>query len=175
MHWLPIVVICALTYVGQTILAPRIELAGARPDFLLILVVFFALSGSPRRGVLIGWGVGFFADLLSVERMGLLSLSYGLTALTLVSIREYLFQRGPITQVLVTLIFALAIRAGWTVYVRVLYGGSAGSPRELLITSLYTAVLAPVACGLLGRVAPVFGMPRRLSDASRSSLGFSHV
>ena len=175
MHWLPIVVICALAYVAQTLVAPRIELAGARPDFLLILVVFFGLSGPPRRGVLIGWGVGFFADLLSVERMGLLSLSYGLTAFTLVSAREFLFGRGPGTQFVVTLTYALMTHVAWAVYVQALYGGMGGSPRAWLTAALYTAALAPIACGLLGRIAPLFGLPRRRSDADRSTLSFSHV
>lgn len=175
MHWFPILLLAALTLAGQTIVAPRLEVQGARPDFLLPLVLFFGWNSPPHRAILFGWTLGFFADLMSVERMGLLSLTYGMTALLLTSLREYLFRSGLVMQFVVALVFGLLIRAGWTMYVQVLYGASAGTLRRTVLAATYTALITPIVFGMLGWCAPLFGSPRRSSDARRGTMSLSHV
>jgi len=173
MNWLPIMLLAALTLTAQTVLVPRCEFAGARPDLLLIIVVFFALNAPSRRAILVGWAIGFLADLMSVERMGLMSLTYATSALLLVSIRDSLFQRGPVAQVFVTLFLGLAIRAVWTAYVQVLYAASIGSMRTIVLSACFTAILAPIAIALLSRAAPLLGVSRGMGGSRR--LSFTHV
>lgn len=173
MHWLPILLLAALTLAAQTVLVPRCEIAAARPDLLLIVVVFFALHAPPRRAILVGWAIGFLADLMSIERMGLMSLTYAASALLLVSIRDSLFQRGSVAQFFVTLFLGLAIRAAWAVYVQVLYAASIGPLRTIVLSACFTAILAPFAIALLSRAAPLLGVPRRMSGSRRMS--FAHV
>lgn len=173
MHWLPILVLTALTLAAQTSVVPRCELTGARPDLLLIVVVFFALKAPPGRAILVGWALGFLADLMSIERMGLMSLTYAASGVLLVSIRDSLFQRGPVAQFVVTLTLGLTIRAAWAVYVQVLYAAPIGSLRTVLLSACCTAVLAPLAFGLLIPAAPLLGVSRGTGGSRRMS--FAHV
>ena len=64
----------------QSAIAPRLAIFGVRPDWILVLVVFFALHGRRRDAVIAGWSLGMCADLMSIERVGLLALSYALAA-----------------------------------------------------------------------------------------------
>lgn len=173
MHWLPIMLLAALTLAAQTVLVPRCELAGARPDLLLIVVVFFALNAPPRRAILVGWAIGFLADLMSIERMGLMSLTYATSALLLVSARDSIFQRGLVAQVFITLFLSLAIRAFWEVYVQVLYAASTGSPRTIVFSACFTAVLVPGGVAMLNPAARLLGAPRGTGGSRRMS--FVHV
>lgn len=173
MHWLPTLLLAALTLALQTAVVPRLQPAGARPDLLLIVVVFFALRAPPRRAILFGWMVGFLADLLSVERMGLLSLTYASIAFLLISLRDSLFERGPVAQFFVTLFSSLAVQACWSVYVRILYAASIGSLKSLFLSALLTAILAPLVIALLNRAAPIFGLGRSSHASGRMSL--AHV
>lgn len=178
MAWLPILVLTAFTLTLQTVLAPRIELLQARPDLLLLFAVFLGLYAPRHRAIVLGWFLGFSADLLTVERMGLLSLTYGLTVIALVSLREFLFQRRAVTHFLATLVAGLLIRTAWSVYAEVLYGLPSGGPLQGLKTvgfaAFYTAALAPFVHAVLLRGSAMLGLPRSPTSA-RMSLGFNHV
>ncbi len=147
MRWLTFLILMVIALILQSALAPRVELLGARPDWLLVLVVFFAMHASPRDALLGAWLTGGCADLLTIERFGVLALSYGLAAMLVLSIREYIFRGYGWPQFVVTLGACLFLRMMWAVYDHAVYDPAGSLLAELTIgaflASLYTAVWAP--------------------------------
>jgi len=171
MRWaafVPWLAILGAALVAQTALAPALSIWGARPDWVLIIVVFFALHASQMDAVALGWLTGLAADLLSVERCGLLAGSYLLVAATVVSIREYLFVRQATTQALLCFALAAITQLLWLVYRRVMYDfpesvvGDFSS--SVLLSAVYTGLFAPLIHQPLVRVLKPLGLgrPRRL-------------
>ena len=120
MRWLTFMLLVVVLLTAQTTLAPRLALIGARPDWLLIVIVFFALHAPAQDAVIGAWIIGGCADLMTIERPGLLALSYTLVAMAVTPIREYLFRYRALTRFVVTLLSCLLIRVGWTAYSRIL-------------------------------------------------------
>lgn len=180
MRWLTFV-ICAVAVVTlQVTIAPRVEYLGARPDWILVLAVFFALNGRSVDVLIGAWVLGATADLFTVERFGLLALSYALAALLVYGVREYLFREHPLTQFSVTFAACLAIHIGLVIYRFGVFGLSSGSlgvlAREPLLASLYTGLSALPVHFVLLRLHGLLGvMPariRRRRSAGGRSRGF---
>ncbi len=164
MRWLTFAILTALVLTLQAAVAPRLELFTARPDFLLIVVVFLGLYAPSSEAIAAGWILGVCADLMTIERFGVIALSYGLTAMIVTSLREYLFRYRVVTQTVVTLTACLLVRTTWTMYYHLLY-----EVREPLLTdwliggiiaSAYTAALAPFAFRVLRWLSRSLGIPR---------------
>jgi len=175
MRWWTFILFAVLTLTLQTSFAPRLAVLGVRPDWLLVIVVFFALHGRRRDAVLAGWSIGLCADLMSIERVGLLALSYTLVAWSVGLIRDYLFRHQALTQFVVTFVAALCVQIVWMVYRRTLYAfnESLGSELSLsfVVAPIYAAIWAPVAHRALLSAAPMLGLPKpRYSFAGSPSL-----
>ncbi len=180
MRWLAFAILSLIVLTLQTTVAPRIGLNSARPDLLLIVVVFMSLYAPPSHAIAAGWILGVCADLMTIERFGLISFSCGLSSWIISSIREYLFRYRVVTQAVVTLTACLFVRTGWMLYYHNLYEPSGPLPRDWLINGLvasaYTAVLAPFAFGLLLRMARPLGIARpRYGYASMTSRAWTDV
>ncbi|MHC4090652.1 MAG: rod shape-determining protein MreD [Planctomycetota bacterium] len=175
MRWLTFGLLVILAVSFQTTVAPRIAWQGLSPDWVLVLVVFYCLHARLDHALLAGWVAGAAADLMTVERFGLISLSYGLVALLVCWVRDLLFTRHPLTHFTVTLCAALFVQVLWTVY-RVMVGLPVGSPLHLAGSSLYTALWAPPLHALLLKAPRLLGLrpPRysgaRLSETRRSGV-----
>lgn len=162
MRWMVFMAFAVIGVTLQTGLVPRLEIAGVRPDWLLIMVVFLALY-VPQRDALVGaWLLGLLADVMSIESFGLISLSFALVALAVTSIHEFLFRYRVVTQVLVTFVSGLVLQAGWACYCWIKYGhwgtGSAGVGLTIVAVSIYTAAWAPLLLGGLLRMGRSFGV-----------------
>ncbi len=148
----------------QSSVAPRLELVGARPDWLLLIVVFLALHARAGDAAICAWIIGGCADLMTIERLGLIALSYGLVATAIVSVRDYLFRYRGVTQFVVTLAACLLVRVAWTVYRRTLYDPAGPLVVDLMMdavmVSIYTAVWAPPLHKGLLRMSRTLGLPR---------------
>ncbi len=180
MRWIPFLLLAVVVLTLQTAVAPRLELFGARPDWLLVVVVFFALHAPPRDAAIAAWIAGGCADLMTIERLGLLALSYLLVAVAVTSVREVLFRSQGVTRFLVTLAAGLLLRLAWTVYRGVLYGPPDSLLADLAIgvvmASVYTAAWAPPVHMLLSRMSRAFGLRRpRYSYAGLHRLGNARV
>ena len=164
MRWFSFAMLVALLLVLQSTLAPRFELFGARPDWLLVAVVFFAMHVAPREAIIGSWILGLSADLMTIERLGLMAVTYALIAMAVVSVRDYLFRRQALTQFIVTVAACVAVRLAWTVYVRLLYDPAQSVLVSLIQNvvwgSIYTAAWAPIVHQSLLRISRTLGVPR---------------
>lgn len=67
--------IVLLFLLAQASLAPRISIGPVSPDFVLLIVVFFALYRGSIKGAIFGFLVGFLQDLGNPEMLGLNALT----------------------------------------------------------------------------------------------------
>ena len=165
MRWLSFV-ICALVFITlQSAVAPYLQVFGARPDWLLVVVVFFALYARGADAVMGAWLIGFIADLMTIEQFGLMSLSYALAALVVVGLRDFLFKYHAVTQFMVTLAICALVRSAWAMFCLMQYENAswtvAGLLVNALIVALYTAAFAPPVDRLLLKMSGLLGLPRR--------------
>lgn len=152
-----------LVLVLQSALAGRVELAGARPDWILVFVVFLGLYARGPQAIVAGLVLGASADLLTLERFGLLATSYAAAGATVAGVREFLFRYRATTQFVVTLAAALLLQAAWLVHRRLAYSAAAIGYHSLglaLLASVYSAAWAPIIHGGLLRAARWIGVPR---------------
>jgi len=166
MHWLPFLILSSIVLTLQTTIAAKLEIAGARPNWPLVLVVFYALDARHPHGILAGWVLGFLADLMTVERMGFLSLSYGMVALAVAMIREHVFRERLLTRFFVTFGASLMLGLCWLAYRRLMYGSTLmdfGDFSGVLNSSLHSAAWAVPAHFVLrphGRLLGFHGTER---------------
>lgn len=164
------VVLLAVALTWQVALGPRLTLLGARPDIVLVVVVFFALHLPTARAATAGWFAGLATDLLSVESPGLGALTYLIAALLTAAEREYFFRYSAAAQFALTLLVALLVRGAWLLYRHALYDPARGFLADALIEvlwgSVYTAAWAPLVHGVLIRLGGALGLtPPRYSHA----------
>jgi len=164
MRWLTFAILAVLVLTLQAAVAPRVELYSARPDFLLVVVVFLSLYAPSRDAIAAGWVLGVCADLMTIERFGVIALSYGLTSIIITLIREYLFRYRMMTQMVVTLTACMLVRTAWTMYYHLLYEVRGPLLGDWLIggviVSAYTAALAPFGFRLLLGMSRPLGIAR---------------
>jgi rod shape-determining protein MreD len=180
MRWVPFAVIAVAGLILQSSVAPRIDIWGVRPDWLLVVVVVFAMHAHAADAAVGAWLIGATADLMTIERLGLLSLSYLVAAMIVSSVRDYLFRRRAITQFFVTMLICFTIRSGWVFYRVILYDSAESFVRlvvvDSLIASLYTAMWAPLLhCAVLSKPG-WFGLLRqRYTHAGLDRIGEARV
>jgi rod shape-determining protein MreD len=180
MRWLTFAILAVLVLTLQAAVAPRLELFSARPDFLLVVVVFLSLYAPSRDAIAAGWILGACADLMTIERFGVIALSYGLTAMIVTSLREYLFRYRVMTQLVAALTACLLVRTAWTMYYHLLYEAREPMLSDWLIggviASVYTAALAPFAFRVLLGLSRSLGIARpRYGYAGLTSRGRADV
>lgn len=180
MRWAIYIVVLAVLLTAQSALAPIVEIRGVRPDWLLVGAVFLGLYVKPREAVVSAWILGLCADLLTVERPGLISLSYLLTAAAVSTVREYVFRYWTLTQFTMTLAMALCVQTAWMIYRRILHPPSPSILTDWFygaaLTSLYSAAWAPILHKLLLSLSTGLGIVRpKYGHAGLRSVGSSSV
>jgi hypothetical protein len=162
MNWLAYAIFAGLLLTLQSTAAAEAAVFGARPDLLVATAAFLSLFGRPRDAAIGAWLLG--AGLLTVERFGLMSLSYLLAAVSISSIRLYVFRGEALTQMVVVLVAALAVNGICLIYRHLLYDPAEsvlrGMAASVVFGSVYSAVVAVPLFGVLRRIAPALGMPR---------------
>ena len=77
-------VVFLLAFLGlllQSTIFSYATIAGVKPDFVLILVLFTAILEGPKRGAFFGYTLGLFEDIITGRFIGMNALSKGLTGL----------------------------------------------------------------------------------------------
>lgn len=171
MRWVAFGILAIVMLTLQTALAPRAELMGVRPDWLIATVVFFALHARVVDGMIGAWAIGACADLMSIERLGLMALSYGLASLLVSAIRDELFRDSAPTRFMMTLGITFVLQIVWALYRGVLYpSGYTGLPglsMGAVWAALYTACWALPIHAVLSRFAGAFGISNARSRPGR--------
>jgi len=180
MRWLTFAILAVVLLTLQSTVAPWFEVFRARPDWLLVTVVFLALYARAGDAVIASWVIGVCADLMTIERFGFLAVSYALAALLVILVREYLQRYRIRTQFVVTLAVCLLLQTAWMVYRRSAYRPTASIPADWLggsvFTSVYTAAWAPlIHKALLGFSRPLGIVHRRYRYSRPRAMGDAHV
>lgn len=139
----------------QTVLAPRIAIGPVAPDFVILIVLFFALYRGSVRGAVFGFLVGFLEDLGNPEYLGLNALVKSVTGFMVGEVARKTF---PDNAFLLFVLFATAVTGHDIVYLFVYHWPRVGSAflrifTEAIPSALYTALIGTV----VDRVAAMFG------------------
>lgn len=161
MRWLTFVIAAGLVLTLQVAGAPQLQIFGCRPDLLLAFVVYVAMYAEPRHAFIGAWGIGLLADLMTVERLGFLAVSYALTSLLVVGSREYVFCQRNSTRFFLTALMALLIQTLWLVYAHTRHGFgeslSAAWLATVLPAAVYTGLVAVPLHALLDGFSRLLG------------------
>jgi len=101
----------ALAFVAVVLdaaLAPEIAIAGARPDFLVLVVVYASLIVGGRAATIAGFAVGLAADAEIPEYLGLHALALSVTAFAMSGLWTRLVRSNILVQMLVLFAASLA-------------------------------------------------------------------
>ncbi|MBI1827479.1 MAG: rod shape-determining protein MreD [Planctomycetes bacterium] len=165
MRWLPIVVLNAAVVALQAALGPFLAVHGIRPDWLVVMAVFWGLYARGWQGVISAWILGAVADLITIEKFGLQMLSYAMAATLVTSIRLQVFRYRWSAQFSLTLLASFLLRMAWAIYASWRFGPLGrmipGWFAEAAFISVYSAAWAPLLHSLLLRQASWFGIPRQ--------------
>jgi rod shape-determining protein MreD len=139
----------------QAVLADRIAIGPVAPDFVLLVVLFFALYRGSVRGAIFGFIVGFLEDLGNPEYLGLNALVKSVMGFLVGEAGRKTF---PDNAFLLFGLFAAAALGHDIVYLFVYHWPHVGSAflrifTEALPCAAYTALLGT----LVDRVAAMFG------------------
>jgi rod shape-determining protein MreD len=173
MRWFAYIILAYFALALQIGLAPYIAYHGAAPNLVLLAAVFIAVHAPRDAALMACFALGFLQDMVTLQQPGLFALSYGLVALFVVSTQQVVYKEHPLTH------FSLALAAGLITAVVLLAHGwiRPPAPRTMdgnmvvpavristtiqLYGVLYTALLAPIALGLLQRARGIFGFAGR--------------
>lgn len=161
MRWLPFIILAIVMLVLQGTIVQKIAIRGVWPDWMFILAVYYALWGRWPDAAIAAWILGLLVDLQSRGWIGLNAFCFGGAAWAILYIRQALFRDHPITQVVVTLVFALGVRLAVGGYDAWRAGGGipVGEIGSLaFFTALYTAACAPYVHWALIRVSGWTGL-----------------
>ena len=137
----------------------RIGESGARPDIVLLAVIFIAIH-APRDAALLGaFGIGLVKDMTTLTPLGLYAIAYSLVGMFTVSTQELVYRAHPVTHA--TLGFVGSLLAGGVVLIHGWIKGPPASFAEVFGSALYTALLAPIILGLLNLAKGAFSFRRR--------------
>ncbi len=132
----------------QMAVAPAIQIMGARPDFLIIPVLFIALRSGSTAGAVSGFILGLFYDFAGDTVVGAMALTYCVVALA-VGLLGRAMETSPVAGAVVGLVFGFLTEPLYglaTVLGSVASNGGFDTMLTYAVPSgLYTAVFCAVA------------------------------
>jgi len=148
MKWLPFAILAVIAIVCQTTVVQAMAVRSVWPEWTFILAVHYALWGAWPDAAIAAWLLGLIVDLQTAppDPIGLHAFCYGAAAWAILRVRQVVFRDHPVTHVVVTLVFTLAIQVLIGIYHGWKRSGSAGSEGlwlTALFIAIYTAVWAP--------------------------------
>lgn len=162
MRWLIFAVLTAIVIVAQTSLAWRFELGPVRPEWTVVLAVFYVMHAASADALIAAWLIGLILDLCSDARLGLFALTFGLTALVVLQFRHLFFRDHLLTHLVLTWCFAFLVYLGVGLYRLVffpentsVFGAVLGIP---MLTGLYAAAWTMPAYYLFKRMRTWMGL-----------------
>jgi rod shape-determining protein MreD len=166
MRWLTYFILAYVMVGVQSGLGGFVEIWGARPDLVLICVIFIAMN-APRDAALLGaFVLGVLADLLSLNPLGLRALSYSLVAMFTLSSAPIVHRTHPLSHF--SLAFVGSLLASIVILIHGLIHGPTPRITVLFFTALYTGVVAIFVLGILQRIRRIFAFQPKRMAATRS-------
>jgi rod shape-determining protein MreD len=164
MRLIPYILLAYVALGVQTGMGRFLEWNGARPNIVLLAVIFVAVN-APRDAATLGcFGMGVLQDLLSQQPLGLHAMAYGLLAMMIGNTQSSVYRGHPLTHVSLAVFGGLV--TGVVLYLHSLIWSPAPNSLttaavpatlgNLLLGILYTAVLAPFVIGILQRIRRAF-------------------
>jgi len=173
MRWIPFLILAYVVMLMETSMSRLLfinvpGLGSIGPDLAAMVVVFVALyTRAATDAMIAGWVLGLAVDLTSgggigaMTVVGPMSIAYCLLAWQLWRVREAFFRERAVTQIVLTLFFALAAHFIWvTVQAlaapgKVTFGDYGLALIQAAGIACYTALLMPLAHFALIRVQRV--------------------
>lgn len=168
MRWLPYFILAYVTLGLQVGLGDYVSWHGARPNLVLVAVLFVALH-APKDAALLGcFSLGLFQDLLGQHPPGLYALSYGLVAMLVVELHHVVDRDHPLTHAALALAGGLMTAVVLALHLwlrppgaRLAEGGVSlppvrGPVLPLFASAVYTALVAPGMLWVLHRFKRAF-------------------
>jgi rod shape-determining protein MreD len=152
----------------QASMLGSIDIAGGRPDLLLVVVVAVALTGGTTAGAVAGFCGGLIFDLATFETLGVTSLLLTLAGYWIGRYGETTGrgrQHAPLASVLVMTV-AYAVAA----YILHTLLGDSVSARVALLDAMLPAVVGNLLLGV-----PVYALVSRLLDRQERGEGLREV
>jgi len=177
MRWISYFILAYLIIAVQMALAGYLRWGQASPNLVLPAAVFIAINARREHALFGAFGLGLLQDLFTQHPLGLYAFAYGLVGLFVVGTQPAVYRDHPLTHFFVTLLASVLVALvvlfnNWAY--PILHAHSAQSPQPALAifsSALYTAAVAPILMGILGRTKPLFGFRGRHSARSgRQSL-----
>jgi rod shape-determining protein MreD len=101
------VIIAAVAVIVDATIAPQIEILGARPDFLVLVVVYASLLVGTRPATIVGFVIGLIADSELPEYFGLNALALAAIGYVTGGVWEHLVRGNVLLQC--TMIFGASL------------------------------------------------------------------
>ncbi len=143
-----------LVAVIQTNLVGFIEIAGARPDIVLIFTVYLANRNGPMVGQVAGFVSGITQDILSIAPLGFFTLTHTIVGMVFGLTRENV-ELDPVVAPIVLILVATVMKGLLYTAIAAVFGVagpvSAVWSLQFLIEIVYNIVLTPFLFGLFGR------------------------
>ncbi len=142
---------------------PRYLPEGLRPDLILIVVLFTALSAPPEDALPLSWVAGLVKDVLTTGPLGQYALLYLLLAALLLRLKPLFDTRAALARVLIGAAAHLACE-GAGLLIEGMRAGvwpDAAARNLLLLSALVTGILTPLLSRPLDRIAGRLGLERR--------------
>jgi len=100
-------IMLTVAFLIQLLFIDRLNIEGAKPDLLVLLVVFFAIFFGPGTGAEAGFVSGLFKDIYSLDIFGVNIVLLSLIGLIAGGLSPKLFKESRLTQGL--LVFAFSV------------------------------------------------------------------
>lgn len=122
------------------------SVAGGKPDFILIFVVFFAIFRGTVQGGLLGLGLGLLEDLMIGRFIGINALCKGIIGYAVGAAEKRLYKDNFLVPI-VSLVVASLVNSALYFLLSNLIGSSIPAERMMLIAipdSIYNMCFAPI-------------------------------
>ena len=145
--------LAAVCAIGALFLEGPLEIAGAAPDFVLILTVYGAIRAGALGGAVLGFVAGLFRDTLLLMHFGLYALGLTVIGYTVGKMRESLYLDAPAVDMLLlasskvlldVLVLGVASGGAWKAFEMRFFWESPGS---VLYTTAAGAALSRLIAG----------------------------
>jgi rod shape-determining protein MreD len=161
---LAIIAVMVTALLLQSTMLARVQLLGAQPELMYLVVIAVAILEGPSDGAVVGFAGGMFEDFLLNQPKGITALTLTLLGYTVGLARQYIVSPSPLLPTLMVLggTFAgVVFDETVAILLNTLHTDAVSFFRTAALSAAYTALLTPLAYPLLRRVVEG-SRPRRV-------------